>query len=206
MWGRRADERLNAMPDVLKRQLLGPYVLGMRFLARGHVEGLQTGFPTKDVDAAWARPPQSSEQISTPRSIGTPRNATIRGGVAIPNPSRILGTAGRERLGCARRAHLGSLVGARTPEPADFASASCRDERRRFGLGGDRYELWTKGGAALVLLATVWDTAADAEDFAARPPSWPRGARIPAAGAKVGIVAGVSGARREALLAMLTKP
>jgi len=57
-----------------------------------------------------------------------------------------------------------------------------------------------------VLLATVWDTAADAEDFAAALPRGRGGARIPAGGAKVGIVAGVSGARREALLAMLTKP
>jgi hypothetical protein len=84
-------QRLNAMPDVLRRQLLGPYVLGMSFLARGRVGDLQAGFPKDDVDAAWAHPPQSSEQILHPEKYWNPSQRDDPKRVAIPNPSGVLG-------------------------------------------------------------------------------------------------------------------
>jgi len=201
-------ERLNAMPDVLRRQLLGPYVLGMRFLSRGRVEGLQAGFPKDDVDAAWARPPQSSEQILHPAKYWNPAQRDDPRRVAIPNPSRILGKGwSRAGSGVLGELTLGSLVGARTPDPAEFASGDFPwTNAAASGWGGDRYELWTKGDAAVVLLATVWDTATDAEEFTAALPRDRPTFASRRAGSRVGIVAGVSGARREALLALLVKP
>jgi hypothetical protein len=59
-------ERLNAMPPVMRRQLLGPYLLGMSFLLRGRPDTLGEGFPKADVNAAWEHPPRSSEQILHP--------------------------------------------------------------------------------------------------------------------------------------------
>lgn len=201
-------ERLNAMPDVLRRQLLGPYVLGMTFLARGRVEGLETGFPKKDVDAAWARPPQSSEQILHPEKYWNPAQRDDPKQVTIPNPSRILGKGFRRAgSGVLGELTLGSLVGARTPEPSELASRLVPwTNAAASGWGGDRYELWTKGDAAVVLLATCWDTAMDAEEFAAALPRDRSTIAFRRGGAKVGIVAGISGDKREALLSLLVKP
>jgi hypothetical protein len=101
---------------------------------------------------------------------------------------------------------LGSLVGARTPEAADLASGAVPwTNAAASGWGGDRYELWTKGDAAVVLVATVWDSATDAE-FSDALPRDRSAFAFRRAGAKVGIVAGVSGEKSQALLSLLVKP
>jgi hypothetical protein len=201
-------ERLNAMPDVLRRQLLGPYVLGMSFLARGRVGDLQAGFPKADVDAAWARPPQSSEQILHPEKYWNPSQRDDPKRVAIPNPSGILGKGWtRSGSGVLGELTLGSLVGAKTPEAADLASGAVPwTNEAASGWGGDRYELWTKGDAAVVLVATVWDSATDAVEFSAALPRDRSALAFRRAGSKVGIVAGVSGEKCQALLSLLVKP
>ena len=66
--------------------------------------------------------------------------------------------------------------------------------------------MWTKGDAAVVLLATVWDTTTDAVEFTAALPRDRSTFGFRQAGAKVGIVAGISGDRREALLQLMVKP
>jgi hypothetical protein len=201
-------ERLNALPAAMRRQLLGPYALGLSFLARGDVGGLQEGFPQSDVDAAWTRPPRSSEQILHPEKYWTPALRDEPKRVAIPNPSKHLGKgyklAGTGVLG---ELTLGSLVGAPTPNAADLASGSVPwTNAAASGWGGDRFEVWTNGGAAVVLLATVWDTAKDAEEFAAALPRARDDFAFRRAGSKVGIVAGRVGDRRDALLTLLVKP
>jgi hypothetical protein len=201
-------QRLDAMPEVLRRQLLGPYVLGMAFLARGRVEGLQAGFPRKDVDGAWAHPPQSSEQILHPEKYWDPAQRDDPKRVAIPNPSRILGKGWtRAGSGVLGELTLGSLVGATTPGSADLATSAVPwTNAAAAGWGGDRYEVWTKGDAAVVLLATVWDSTTDAVEFTAALPRGRATLGFRQAGAKVGIVAGISGDKREALLQLLVKP
>ena len=201
-------ERLNAMPPVLRRQLLGPYILGLTFLARGRVERLRGGFPKEDVDAAWAHPPRSSEQILHPEKYWDPARRDDPKRVAIQNPSHRLGSgwtlAGSGVLG---ELTLGCLVGASTPQAADLASGGVPwTNAAASGWGGDRYELWTDGDAAVVLLATVWDTAKDAAQFAAALPGGRDEFTFRRAGGKVGIVAGSAGDRRDALLEMLVKP
>lgn len=201
-------ERVNAMPDVLRRQLLGPYVLGMSFLARGHVESLQAGFPKADVDAAWAHPPQSSEQILHPEKYWNPSQRDDPKRVAVPNPSGILGKGWtRAGSGVLGELTLGGLVGARTPEAADLASGAVPwTNAAASGWGGDRYELWTKGDAAVVLVATVWDSATDAVEFSEALPRDRSTFAFRRAGVKVGIVAGASGEKCQALLGLLVKP
>jgi len=202
-------ERLNAMPGALKRQLLGPYVLGMTFLARGDVAGLQGGFPKLDVDAAWAHPPRSSEQILHPDKywIAARRDEPKR--VAIPNPRPLLGKdwalSGSGVLG---ELTLGSLVGMAAPDTADLAAGGgAWTNAAASGWGGDRFELWTSGAAAVVLLGTVWDTEKDAVEFAAALPRGRAELTFRQQGVKVGIVAGaVAGERRDGLLSLLVKP
>jgi hypothetical protein len=201
-------ERLNAMPEVLRRQLLGPYVLGMSFLARGRPGDLQAGFPKDDVDAAWARPPRSSEQILHPEKYWNPSRRDEPKRVAIPSPSAILGKGwARSGSGVLGELTLGCLVGAKTPDPAEIASSAVPwTNAAASGWGGDRYEVWTKGDSVVVLLATVWDTGTDAEEFASALPRDRAGFAFRRAGAQVAIVAGASGERREALLSLMVKP
>jgi hypothetical protein len=201
-------ERLNAMPEVMRRQLLGPYVLGLTFLGRGAVERLQGGFPQDDVDAAWAHPPRSSEQILHPEKYWDPSLRDDPKRVAIPNPSRRLGKDWtRSGSGVLGELTLGCFVGATTPQAADLASGIVPwTNAAASGWGGDRFELWTHGDAAVVLLATVWDTAKDAAEFAAALPRGRDAFTFRRVGAKVGIVAGRAGDRRDALLSLLVKP
>jgi hypothetical protein len=201
-------ERLSALPAVMRRQLLGPYVLGLTFLGRGDVERLQDGFPQDDVDAAWAHPPRSSEQILHPDKYWDPKRCDEPRRVVIPNPAPRLGKgwklAGSGVLG---ELTLGSLVDAATPQAADLASGrEPWTNAAASGWGGDRFELWTNGDAAVVLLATVWDTAKDAAEFAAALPRGRAEFAFRRAGAKVGIVAGGAGDRRNPLLSLLVKP
>jgi hypothetical protein len=199
--------RLNAMPGVMRRQLLGPYVLGLTFLERGGLERLKDGFPKADVDAAWAHPPRSSEQILHPQKYWDPARRDEPKRIGIPNPSRRLGK-GWERAGSGVLGELtlGCLVGAETPEAEDLASGAIPwTNEAASGWGGDRFELWTKGDAALVLLATVWDTEKDAAEFAAALPRGRGGFAFRRSGSKVGIVAGDAGDRRDALLALLVQ-
>jgi hypothetical protein len=201
-------ERLNAMPEVLRRQLLGPYVLGMSFLARGRPEDLQGGFPKGDVDAAWARPPRSSEQILHPEKYWNPSRRDDPKRVAIPSPSAVLGKGwARSGSGVLGELTLGCLVGAKTPESAEIASSAVSwTNAAASGWGGDRYEVWTKADSVVVLLATVWDTETDAVEFAAALPRDRANFSFRRAGAQVAIVAGASGERREALLSLMVKP
>jgi hypothetical protein len=196
MSGQVESVRLDAMPEVLRRQLLGPYVLGVSFLAHG------------DVDAAWARPPRSSEQILHPEKYWNPKLKDEPKRVAIPDPSQTLGEGWtRAGSGVLGELTLGSLVAAGTPKAADLASGGTAwTNAAASGWGGDRFELWTDGDAAVVLLATVWDTAKDASEFAAALPASRAGFAYKRAGAKVGVVAGAASDRRDALLALLVKP
>jgi hypothetical protein len=201
-------DRLNALPPVMKRQLLAPYVLGLVFLARGDVARMQSGFPQQDVDAAWAHLPRSSEQILHPEKYWDPKLRDEPKRVAIPNPASRLGKGWKlSGDGVLGELTLGCLVGAPTPEAAELASGRGNwTNAAASGWGGDRFELWTNGDAAVVLVATVWDTAKDAAEFAAALPRGRPGFAFMLAGPKVGIVAGSAGNRREALLAMLVKP
>lgn len=201
-------ERLKAMPDTLKRQLLGPYVLGMTFLARGNVAGLTRGFPKSDVDAAWTRPPRSSEQILHPDKYWNPERRDDPARVTIPSPRGRLGKdwklAGSGVLG---ELTLGGLVGVAAPDMAALASGGgAWTNAAASGWGGDRFELWTDGKDTVVLLLTVWDTAADASEFADALPQGRVGLGFRKLGPRVGIVAGAAGDKRDALLSLLVQP
>jgi hypothetical protein len=201
-------ERLNAMPASLRRQLVGPYALGMEFLARGTRDGLASGFPKAAVDAAWAHPPLSSEQILHPEKYWDPAQRDDPRRVEIPDPSAVFGAGwARAGAGVLGELTLGSLVGAPTPSPNELAAGGSRwTNAAASGWGGDRFELWTRRGDAVVLVATVWDTEKDAIEFAAALPPATSGIAAQREGARVGIVAGAAGDRRAALLALLVKP
>lgn len=189
-------DRLNAMPAVLRRQLLGSYALGAAFLSRG------------DVDAAWASPPRSSEQILHPEKYWGPARRDDPKRVAIPNLSKKLGKgwtkAGTGVLG---ELTIGGMVGAAPPQADELATGDFHwTNDAASGWGGDRFELWTNGSASIVVLATVWDTVNDAVEFTAALPRTGDAFASRRDGVRVGIIAGAVGDRRDGLLALLVKP
>lgn len=203
-----STERLNAMPPVLRRQLLAPYVLGMTFLLRGHMRAIAKGFPKDDVNAAWAKPPRSSEQIIHPEKYwdADKRDNPVR--VTIQDAAPVLGKGWtRAGSGILGELTIGSLVGAGAPDAAELASPEADwSNAAASGWGGDRFELWTRGDQSVVLLSTVWDTERDAEEFERALPRDREAMRVLRRGKKVGVVAGAAGEHRTPLLESLVKP
>ena len=162
-------DRLAALPAVMYRQLIGTYILGTNFITRGKGPTAGAKFPVADVRRVYKDGPTSSEQILHPERYWDVRD----------NPRPVsLGTAGealgegweRSADGTLGELVLAVLVGASTP--GDFATAwgvgsSGWTNAAATGWGGDHWELWKRGEDAAVLLSTVWDTAKDAEEFAA---------------------------------------
>jgi hypothetical protein len=102
---------------------------------------------------------------------------------------------------------IGGLVGAFAPTSQDqdaMVRASRWTNAAATGWGGDRYELWTKGKTAVVLLLTKWDTPGDATEFEAALHATSPKLDARRSGTTVGIVAGAPADKREPLLDRLT--
>ena len=197
-------EKLDAMPGVLRRQLLGPYVLGALFLSRGDLASTAGGYPRADAKAAWDKLPRSSEQILHPEKYWDPAKRDEPLSVTVPDCAAVLGQgwtrAGRGVLG---ELTIGGLVGATAPSSRDekaMTSAAPWTVTAAAGWGGDRFELWKKGEDAVALLLTRWDTQGDATEFetALRTSSPALHARR--SGTTVAVVAGAPADKREPLL------
>jgi len=141
------------VPAWMIRQLEFPYVAGAEFVAQLYANG---GFAA--VDEAWADPPRSTEQVlhfaayledEPPIEI-----------VEVDPDIRALGVdiVGDTTLGEAMTAIWLGALGV-DPSDADPAAA---------GWGGDRITtLVTPDGEVAMILRMAWDTAADADQFAA---------------------------------------
>jgi hypothetical protein len=150
----KTTEVLNAMPAVLREQLLFPYTTGLAF-----VQGLQVG-GWQGVNDAFARPPASTEQVMHPDKYAAGEAPVV---VDLPDDlAKRLGTgwtAGLEdTLGeFSLKVWLENAGGGKGAATAAAASA---------GWGGDRVVLLDgPDGATAVAISTSWDTAADAAEF-----------------------------------------
>lgn len=161
----RQQAVLAGMPPILQRQLMFPYLDGLAF-----VTGLQAGGGWTAVDAAYSRPPDSTEQILHPEKY-----AAGEGPVAVTAPDDLgrLGAGWTETLADT----LGELTISVWLEPAagtkDAAAAAA-------GWGGDRVAMYEgPDGAWLIVWSTAWDTSADGAEFAAAAAaSGGRGVRV----------------------------
>lgn len=198
-------ETLLAMPAVLQRQLVGPYVLGPAFLVKGDFFAVMGGsYPKENVDRAYAAGPVSSEQILHPAKYWAEESRDDPRPVGLDGAGRALGRRWRKAFeGTLGEISLGVLVEA--PTPVDYQSFDIYDGRSwtnpaAEGWDGDRWELWVRGDRAVVLLGTVWDSPDDAEEFAEALRArdgllWKR------SGDRVAIVAGAApGKTRDSLL------
>jgi hypothetical protein len=164
-----STKALLAMPAILRESLLFPYIQGLTF-----VQGIQAvgGWPA--VDAVYAKPPASTEQILHPEKYAAGEQP-----VAVTIPPALAGTLGTGwkvaledsfgefQLGVWLRANKALAGGA-----AGDAAA---------GWGGDRIAVLNgPSGAWGVVLKTAWDTDADATAFEAAASSLVDGLASPA--------------------------
>lgn len=199
-------EKLRRMPAALRRQMIGPYLLGLGFVARGNVMAVaQQGYPTADAERFYKSGPVSSEQILHPEKYWDDAARDLPKAVSVGDAGRALGRGWKRSLeGNLGELMVGVMVGAATPDTQDPAaqSAAAWTNAAAAGWGGDRWELWRQNDRAVALLATVWDTEKDAKEFADAL-AGKEGLRVRVAGTRVGVVAGDAGEAAEKALAAL---
>jgi len=202
-------ELLDALPPILTRQLLGPYILGMHFLIEGDYLSLGRGFPAEKIDGVYRDAPGSSEQILHPEKYWRRENRDEPVAVVLEGAEEALGEGWERRGdGVFGELTLGVLVGAPTPSAravsgGAFDPAGWTNEAAS-GWGGDRWELWQRDDEQALLFLTVWDTPGDAAEFAA---ALPRGGplRVKRKGSGVAMVVGIEGRRASRLLGRMLK-
>ena len=136
------------LPRFVMEGLTFPYLRGAEFAAdlRERDGG---GWRLLDL-ALRTRPPETTEQVLHPEKWLAVETAVKVPAFAVP--------AGWERVtagvfGEWQTAQLIATGGPLRPEASE-------------GWGGDRYELWSRGGEHRVVIRWVWDTARDAAEFA----------------------------------------
>jgi hypothetical protein len=163
-------ERLRAAPQYLQRGLLSPYLLGQLFLLRGNLLGVMSGVKSEDLDRAFKDPPASTEQILHPEKYWDEASKDLPRPVPLPDLSAALGDGWSfTARGVLGEMNLAMLTGA---APIDVASADALSAARwtnqaAAGWGGDTWQIYSRGGDRATVLATVWDTTKDAEEFEA---------------------------------------
>ena len=150
------DTSTEGVPPFVARLQAWPYDQGMRFIgaleARGGLDA---------VDEAFVDLPTSTEQIIHPERY--PNDAPTP--VDVPDLSAELGPGWKDLdVMSIGEAWLQIALGLRLDgSEADAAAA---------GWDGGTYRAWSNGTDTALELSTVWDTARDAEEFAASMTEW----------------------------------
>jgi hypothetical protein len=146
---------LASMPPILRDQLLFPYTRGLAF-----VEGVRATGGWAAVDMAYARPPDSTEQIMHPDKY-----------VAHEAPTRIDIPADLAAgLGAGWRVDMQDTLGEFGLMEWLLRGGGVSDEvatAAAAGWGGDRLVLVSMGSKYGIAVQTTWDSTADAAEFAA---------------------------------------
>ena len=149
---------LENMPAVLRESLLFPYTGGLNFTQRLQASGGWTA-----VDAAFAKPPASTEQVIHPEKYESGEKPTV---VDLADdmagrmgPDWTLGledTLGEFQL----KVWLANAADGAATEQGNATEAAA-------GWGGDRVAvLYGPGGATAAVINSEWDSPADAAEFA----------------------------------------
>jgi hypothetical protein len=163
-------QKLKNAPPLMQRLLLAPYLLGQAFLQRGNPLAMAHGISAEDINEAFARPPDSTEQLLHPQKYWVPANRDEPRTVTLPDLSARLGEGWKlATTGTLGELTLAVLTGAQPIDPR--AATPARPDQwtnpGAAGWGGDLYQLYEgPGGRTVTTLATVWDTQKDATEFA----------------------------------------
>jgi hypothetical protein len=151
--------RLDAAPPLFAHTGLFSYGAGEVFVNALREEG---GWDA--VDAAYADPPTSTEQILHPEKYLGPRDEPTP--VDLPDLAPALG-AGWARVHENALGELQTAVLLANQEEDGFAPLPDTATEAAAGWDGDRYALWSEGEAEVLLWRSVWDDADEAEAFVA---------------------------------------
>lgn len=158
-WGINSDA-LNDAPPAVANRLLFPFEAGAEFVRTLYEAGNYSA-----LDAAWAGPPQSTEQILHPEKFLQDEGPAL---VTLPDLQPVLGddwTLAEENV--LGEFMLGQYLAQQLNETQVETAVS--------GWGGDRFAIYTKetDSSFLMALHTVWDSADDSTEFAALYPNYP---------------------------------
>lgn len=152
----KATAALAAMPAVLRESLLFPYTSGLTF-----TQGLQGSGGWEAVNAAFGKPPASTEQILHPEKFAS-GEAPIR--VDLPDDLAA-------KLGAGWKVGLEDTLGEFQLKLwlADAGASASGAEEAAAGWGGDRTTIVDgPNGAFAIVVSSRWDTPADAAEFATK--------------------------------------
>ena len=129
-------------PPIVRDQLVRPYFVGLDF-----VSALVARGGWESVEAAWKRPPESTEQVLHVQKF-----------VSREPPQKVEAAAGPAGAHIVADGVLGELL---------IQTLLGGAARPAEGWGGDRYSVWEVGGKTLLVWRSTWDTPAAALDFRA---------------------------------------
>jgi len=151
------EDILARMPPILRRQLLFPYFEGLTF-----VQGLYTAGGWEAVDAVYADPPDSTEQILHPERYPDDQPTTLD----AADRARELG-AGWTSVTSDTFGELYTQVWLAQRDPAD-PDAEATAAAAAAGWGGDTVTMYEGDDDAWAIeWRTTWDGADDAAEFRA---------------------------------------
>ena len=148
---RASEQQLAEAPAIIRETLNFPYTYGETFVSALYEEGWDA------VDAAYADPPVTTEQVLHPEKYLTRDEPQI---MALPPLTATLGSGWR----LADDGTLGEfqmqvyLSQQLEREIADAAGA---------GWDGDRYAVYVNGDDEVLVVSTAWDSPADQDEFTA---------------------------------------
>jgi hypothetical protein len=161
---------LDRAPEALWKPLLCAYLQGAAFLAKSDqtMAAQRSNVLSADIEHAFRAPPRSTEQVLHPEKYW---DETRRDEPRAVHLSHALLPDGWSELGQDTLGEVGlalvttprderSAVSLATLLAPKFTNAAAR------GWDGDRCAVFENGGAAVLVLHTVWDTVADADEFA----------------------------------------
>lgn len=160
----RLAENYPDVPAIIRETLAFQYQAGLIFTGRALDDGGWAG-----VDAVQADPPASTEQVLHPERYFDRRDEPTL--VAFPAHGPLERSSHRLIL-CDTLGELNVRVLARRTLP------DAQAVRVAEGWDGDRLGAWRRGDQVVVAWMTVWDSAADAEEFAEAALTMVPGARI----------------------------
>ncbi len=146
---------LAEMPPLLRESLIFPYTAGLQM-----VNGARATGGWAAVDALYAKPPASTEQVLHPDTY-----AAGEAPIAVTFPADLAKRLGNGWSGDTQDT-LGEFV-LRTWLANGGAVTAPVAETAATGWGGDRIALVRNGDRSGIVIDTRWDTAADAAEFAA---------------------------------------
>jgi hypothetical protein len=149
-------EALTKLPLVVTMTMIEPYFKGAALVSEAWGRG---GWPA--VDGLFRRAPESTEQVLHPKEkLFDERDPPVR--VRLPaQPPPLPGPSSATRL-------VDSNVMGELGWRIYFTTWKADDpEGTAAGWGGDRYWVWERGRRTVTVIATTWDSEAEAAQFAA---------------------------------------